>query len=72
MTAETIGKALDGRKIGGGWVARCPAHDDRKPSLSIATGKDGKAIEVRGCDIFTFRDGKIAVKNSFRKTRTSG
>ena len=37
-----------------------------------ATGPDGKPIEVRGCDIFTFRDGKIAVKNSFRKNRTSG
>ena len=34
-----------------------------------ATGVDGKPIEVRGCDLFTFRDGKIAVKNSFRKSR---
>ena len=37
-----------------------------------ATGKDGNRIEVRGCDIFSFRDGKIAVKNSFRKQRVSG
>lgn len=36
-----------------------------------ATGVDGKAIEVRGCDLFTFRDGKIAVKNSFRKSRSA-
>ncbi len=35
MTAETIAKALGGRKAGGGWTARCPAHDDRTPSLSI-------------------------------------
>jgi len=34
-----------------------------------ATGPDNKPIEARGCDIFTFRDGKIAVKNSFRKNR---
>jgi hypothetical protein len=27
-------------------------------------------VEVTGCDIFTFRDGKIAVKNSYRKQRT--
>jgi taurine dehydrogenase small subunit len=33
------------------------------------TQKDGKRVEVTGCDIFTFRDGKIAVKNSFRKNR---
>ncbi len=36
-----------------------------------ATGRDGKPIEVRGCDIFTFRDGKILVKNSFRKNRVT-
>ena len=33
------------------------------------TQKDGKRIEVNGCDLFTFRDGKIAVKNSYRKNR---
>ena len=36
-----------------------------------ATGPDGNAIEVRGCDLFNFENGKISVKNSFRKTRTS-
>ena len=52
MTAETIANALGGRKTGPGWIARCPAHDDREPSLSIATGKDGKVL-LRchaGCD----------------------
>jgi taurine dehydrogenase small subunit len=33
------------------------------------TQKDGKHVEVTGCDVFTFRDGKIAIKNSFRKNR---
>lgn len=33
------------------------------------TLKDGKRVEVTGCDIFTFRDGRIALKNSFRKNR---
>lgn len=33
------------------------------------TNKDGKHVEVNGCDLFTFRDGKIAIKNSFRKNR---
>ena len=32
--------------------------------------KDGKCVEVTGCDLFTFRDGKIAIKNSYRKNRT--
>ena len=35
VTAESIAKALGGRKTGGGWMARCPAHHDRQPSLSI-------------------------------------
>ena len=30
---------------------------------------DGKRVEVTGCDLFTFRNGKIAIKNSFRKNR---
>ena len=33
------------------------------------TRKDGKRVEVNGCDLLTFRDGKIAVKNSYRKNR---
>jgi ketosteroid isomerase-like protein len=34
-----------------------------------ATRQDGKLIEVLGGDLFTFSDGRIAVKNSFRKNR---
>ena len=26
-------------------------------------------MEVHGCDLFTFQDGKIALKNSYRKNR---
>lgn len=51
MNAEIIAKALGGRKVGQGWTARCPAHDDREPSLSIRDA-DGKVL-VRchaGCD----------------------
>ena len=32
------------------------------------TRSDGTRVEVNGCDLLTFRDGKIAVKNAFRKT----
>jgi putative DNA primase/helicase len=52
MSAENIGRALGGRKVGCGWVARCPAHDDRTPSLSIRDANDKKVL-VRchaGCD----------------------
>jgi ketosteroid isomerase-like protein len=30
---------------------------------------DGTRVEVNGCDLFEFRDGKIALKNSYRKNR---
>jgi ketosteroid isomerase-like protein len=33
------------------------------------TRRDGTHIDANGCDIFTFRDGRIAVKNAFRKDR---
>jgi putative DNA primase/helicase len=31
-------------RSGKGWSARCPAHDDRNPSLSISEGSEGKAL----------------------------
>ena len=52
MTADIIARALGGRKVGSGWAARCPAHDDRTPSLSLTDTHDGKVL-VRchaGCD----------------------
>jgi ketosteroid isomerase-like protein len=44
---------------------------DRGVSEWTFTGtlEDGRRVEVTGCDLFTFRNGKIAVKNSFRKNR---
>jgi putative DNA primase/helicase len=42
--AAIIAKALGGRKAGKGWTARCPAHDDHDPSLSIVDGEDGKVL----------------------------
>jgi steroid delta-isomerase-like uncharacterized protein len=35
------------------------------------TTRDGSRVEVNGCDLFTFRDGKIAIKNSYRKHRAA-
>ena len=43
MTAEIIGHALGGRRSGRDWLAKCPAHDDRSPSLSIAE-RDGRVL----------------------------
>jgi hypothetical protein len=35
--------ALGGRRSGKGWMVRCPAHDDRTPSMSV-TERDGKVL----------------------------
>jgi hypothetical protein len=39
-----LGKLPDARKAGKGWLARCPAHDDRRASLSVSEGDDGTAL----------------------------
>jgi steroid delta-isomerase-like uncharacterized protein len=53
--------------------ARHFVHGDRGVSEWTFTGTrmDGTRVEVKGCDLFTFRDGKIALKNSYRKNRPS-
>lgn len=42
--AQTIGVALGGHRSGNRWMARCPAHDDSTPSLSITETCDGKLL----------------------------
>jgi hypothetical protein len=44
IDAKFIAKALHGHKSGSGFVARCPAHNDRNPSLSIRDGHGGKVL----------------------------
>ncbi len=46
---------------------------DRAVSEWTFTGttKDGTKVEVNGCDVFTLRAGKIAIKNSYRKQRSA-
>lgn len=42
MGAREIAGRLSARRSGRGWVARCPAHADRHPSLSITEAPSGK------------------------------
>jgi steroid delta-isomerase-like uncharacterized protein len=51
--------------------ARHFVQGDRGVSEWTFTGtrSDGTRVEVHGCDLFTFRGGKIALKNSYRKNR---
>jgi putative DNA primase/helicase len=71
----TLAKALGGRKAGGGWMAHCPAHDDREPSLTIRDADNGKVL-VRchaGCEqakvIATLRSRGLWCENRHRRRR---
>jgi len=45
MSEPRILSLLSGvRRSGAGWVACCPAHDDRRASLSVSVGSDGKTL----------------------------
>src|SRR5690348_17041949 len=52
MNAEDIARALGGWKSGCAWMARCPAHHDRSPSLSVRDSNAGKVLVYchAGCD----------------------
>ena len=43
-TELILSKIPDAKKSGKGWSARCPTHDDRHPSLSVAEGEDGRVL----------------------------
>ncbi len=54
MTVEELLSRLKGvKKCGTGWSAKCPAHEDRAASLSIAEGRDGRILLkcFSGCSI---------------------
>lgn len=44
MTAEQIAERLHARYSGAGWIGRCPAHEDRSPSMSIREGDGGRVL----------------------------
>ena len=53
VTAETVAHALGGaKKNGGGWMARCPVHEDSTASLKLDDGDGGILLAKchAGCD----------------------
>jgi hypothetical protein len=46
MTATVLLDRLNGARqtAPGRWLAKCPAHDDRRPSLSIREADDGRVL----------------------------
>lgn len=67
MRAERLTHALGGRWHGSYGTARCPAHDDRNPSLSIRNGEAGTLLLhcFAGCayhDIRSAAEAKLSVR----------
>jgi hypothetical protein len=44
MSVTEIVEHLSARRNGQGWQAKCPAHQDHEPSLSIKEGPDGRTL----------------------------
>lgn len=48
MDTLPLGRVLERipncRRNGSGWIARCPAHDDKQPSLSISEAEDRRVL----------------------------
>lgn len=51
-TELLLERLTNANKTKNGWSALCPAHDDRKASLSVSEGEDGRALIKchAGCD----------------------
>jgi len=43
-TELILSKLPQAKRDGKGWMALCPAHDDRRPSLRVTAGDDGRAL----------------------------
>lgn len=52
MRTDEIAARFEAKRVGTGWAARCPAHDDRTASLSITEGNEGRTLLKchAGCD----------------------
>lgn len=44
MAADFVSRLQGVRKSGAGWEARCPAHEDRRQSLTVREAEDGKIL----------------------------
>lgn len=44
MNADVLSRLSGVRKAGDGWIARCPAHDDKRQSLSVGSGAGGRVL----------------------------
>src|SRR3569833_146355 len=63
LVQQVLDVLPEARPSGTGWTARCPAHDDRSPSLVVNVGDDGyrPVVECHGpCEYADVRAALIA------------
>jgi 5S rRNA maturation endonuclease (ribonuclease M5) len=68
MTAiELVGKIEGAKQTSSGWQSKCPAHEDKRASLSIAQGTKGIILKCHaGCTVDDICAGlKIKVRDLF-------
>jgi hypothetical protein len=71
MSAAEFAALVEARPAGRGtWTAKCPAHRDRSPSLSIRAGDDGRVLVLcrAGCAL----DAILAALNLARRDLFTG
>lgn len=74
MTTQEIISRLKGvKKQGSGWVAICPAHNDKSPSLSVSDGEEGTLLHCHaGCSYRQIMDAlNLSEKDGFHDDSTS-
>ncbi len=63
------------KRIGDGWQATCPAHDDSSPSLSIKEGRDGRVLLkcFAGCETSAIVESSaLRMADLFNGTASNG
>ena len=88
MTVAELTQRLKAKTSNGHWIARCPAHDDREPSLQISEGTDGRvllkcfagcsvdeitqALGIASRDLFPSQEGRVTLVAAYDYTDANG
>ena len=57
LSFAALCERLNAHRVGRNWTAKCPAHEDHNPSLSLAEGRDGILLFCHaGCGLVSICD----------------
>lgn len=74
-TEDLLGRLHGVKRTSKGWSAQCPAHEDRRASLSVAEGADGRVLVYchAGCDLERILEAlQVEVKDLFPDDHKGG